>query len=129
MKRLFQKKRNRIIAYCFSLVCMTIVFMNQNASAFPFWTVMVNGEEKTFELFSHQTSKQYATSDFGAAMEAQGNGTAASANAQYSLDTAADHILRVYCGFFPFMFATCDVGSSALGVYVISSDGRTLQKF
>ena len=129
MKKLFQKKRNRIIVFCLSFVCMSTVFMNRKAFAWPFIHTMVNGVEKTYELYSHQTSKQYATSDFSNVMKAEGKDFSGSSDTQYAVDTQADHILRVYCAFMPFMFSTCDVGSSALGVYVISSDGRTLQKF
>lgn len=124
-------KKNRIIVLCLSLVCMAAVYMNNKASAFPFHTVMTDEGEKTFELFSQQKSKQYAKTDFATAIQAQGiNNTASgSGSANYSSDPGVDHILRVWCGYFPFMFATCEITSSALGVFVISTDGRILQKF
>ena len=121
--------RKRILVLCLSLVCMTAVFMSRKASAFPFYTIIVDGEEKTFELYAQQKSEQYAKSDFGAAMQADGYGYSASAAAQYASDPGVDHILRVWCGFYPFMFATCEVTSSSLGVFVISTDGRILQHY
>jgi len=110
---------------------MAAVYMNNKASAFPFVTINTGDGEKTFELYSQQKSQQYAKTDFAAAIEAQGvsNTASGSGSANYSSDPGVDHILRVWCGFFPFMFATCDITSPALGVFVISTDGRILQKF
>ena len=129
MKNFFKTKRNRIIVLCLSLVCMTALFMDKNASAFPFWTIFVDGAEKTFELYSQQKSEQYAKSEFGAAMKADGYGYSGEAAAQFASDPGVDHILRVWCGFYPFMFATCEVTSPSLGVFVISTDGRILQHY
>lgn len=129
MKNLFKTKRNRIIVLCLSLVSMTAIFMDKKASAFPFIHVWVNGEEKTYELFAQQKSKQYANTDFSGAMQAAGKDYSASVAAQYAADTGVDHILRVWCGFFPLMVATCEVSSSALGVFVIGTDQRVLHKY
>ncbi len=124
-------KKNRIIVLCLSIVCMAAVYMNNKASAFPFYTVMTDEGEKTFELYAQQKSEQFAKTDFAAAIQAQGisNTASGSGSANYSSDPGVDHILRVWCGFFPFMFATCEITSSALGVFVISTDGRILQKY
>ena len=129
MKKIFQEKRNRIFVYCFSVICMTFLFLSKNASAFPFVHVWDNGTEKTFELYAQQKSEQYVTSDFATAMSASGKDFTAEMEADVSSDTEADHILRIYCGFFPLMFATCEIGNPSLGVYVISNQGRVLQKF
>lgn len=114
---------------CLSLVCMAAVYMNNKASAFPFITVMTEDGEKTFELYAQQKTEQYAKSDFSAAVQAQGTGASGSGSVNYSSDPRVDHIVRVYCGYFPFMFATCEVTSPALGIYVITTDGNVLQKF
>ncbi|MBO7110724.1 MAG: hypothetical protein J6W18_02110 [Bacteroidaceae bacterium] len=90
---------------------------------------MTEDGEKTFELYAQQKSEQYAKADFSAALQAQGLQNSGSGSVDYSTDPGVDHILRVWCGFFPFMFATCEVSNSALGVFVISTDGRVLQKF
>ena len=114
---------------CLSLVCMAAVYMNNKASAFPFITVMTGEGEKTFELYAQQKTEQFAKSDFSAALQAQGTTVSGSGAVTYSSDPRVDHIVRVYCGFYPFMFATCDITSPALGVYVITTDGNVLQKF
>ena len=122
-------RKRRIIVLCLSLVCMATVYMNNKASAFPFYSINVDGTEKTFELYSQQKSGEYAKSNFGIAMNAAEKDFEASLSSSYAVDPGVDHIMRVYCGFFPFMFATCEITSSSLGVYVISTDGRILQKY
>lgn len=122
-------RKNRIIVLCLSIVCIAALYMDNKASAFPFWTINDNGEERTFELFAQRREKQFASSDFSGAMKAAGKKISAEGSGSYSVDTGVDHILSVWCGFFPFMFATCEVTSSSLGVYVMTSDDRVLQKF
>ena len=129
MKNFIKNKRNKIVVLCLSFVCMTAVFINKNASAFPFWTIFVDGQEKTYELYSQQKSENYAKSEFGAAMQADGYGYSAEAAANYATDSGVDHIMRVWCGFYPLMVATCEVTSPSLGVFVISTTGRVLQHY